>query len=136
MIPHPEVPPRLQDALEDLDPSVVQCAALGLSQQPSAEAIPNLITLLGDEDRLTARLAGDALIAIGTESVPKLIETLENGSQPTKIEATRALAFIGDNNAIPSLFKAWQDGSTMIQYWAEEGLDRMGVGMQFFKPNG
>lgn len=134
VIPHPEVPPRLRDALHDPDPDVRQCAALGLRQQPLAESIPDLIAILNDKDRLLARLVGDALIAHGSEAVPSLIETIENASQPAKIEVVRALALIGDQSAIPALFKAWQEGSAIIQYWAEEGLDRMGVGMQFFTP--
>jgi len=135
VIPYPNVLPRLQRGLYDPDLSVRQCAALGLSQQPAAEAIPDLIILLDDQDRLLARLASDALIASGSQAVPVLIETLENGSQLAKIEAVRALAMIGDKNSIGALFKAWQEGSAIVQYWAEEGLDRMGVGMQFFTPN-
>jgi HEAT repeat protein len=134
VIPHPEVPPRLQEALHDPDLAVRQCAVLGLGQQPSAESIPDLIILLDDQDRLLARLAGDALIAVGEQAVPALSKTLENGSQRTKIEAARVLALIGDPSSIPVLFKAWQEGSAMIQHWVEEGFDRMGVGMQFFQP--
>jgi HEAT repeat protein len=136
VIRHPEVPPRLRDALVDPDTAVRQCAVLGLSKQPITAAIPDLIAILGDEDRLLTRLAGDALIATGNQALPALIATLENGSQPAKIEAARALALIGDQDSIPALFKAWQHGSTLVQYWAEEGLDRLGVGMQFFRPEG
>ena len=136
VIPHPNVLLRLQRGLHDPDLAVRQCAALGLSQQSATEAIPDLIILLDDQDRLLARLASDALIASGSQAVPVLIETLENGSQFAKIEAVRALALIGDKSAIPALFKTWQEGSAIVQHWAEEGLDRMGVGMQFFTPNG
>ena len=135
MIPHPLVPSRLQQGLHDPDLTVRQCAVLGLSQQPSADVILDLIATLNDRDRLLARLAGDALIAVGSDALPALIETLEHGSQPAKIEATRALALIGDKNSIGELFKAWQEGSALIQHWAEEGFDRMGVGMQFFMPD-
>ena len=134
MIPHPGVLPRLRGALQDSESAIRHCAALGLSQQPSKESIPDLIALLGDDDHLLSRLAGDALITNGGDAVPALIEILENGSHPAQIEAIRALALIGDKNSIPALFAAWQDGSAMIQHWAEEGLDRMGVGMQFFTP--
>ena len=60
-IQHPDIPPQLCAALHDSDTSVRQCAALGLSGQPSAAAIADLAALLGDEDRLLARLSGDAL---------------------------------------------------------------------------
>jgi hypothetical protein len=136
VIPHPEIPPRLRKALHDPDAAVRQCAVLGLGQQASSEAIPELIALLDDGDRLLGRLAGDALIACGRTALPALSEALENGTQPAKIEAARALALIGEKDAISVLFKAWQTGSSLVQYWAEEGLDRMGVGMQFFSPDG
>ena len=133
-IQHPEVPARLQSFLGTADPGLRQCAALGLSVQPCQEAIADLIEALEDEDRLLARLAGDALIATGGQALEILIEVLEKGGPAAKIEAARCLALIEDPQAIPALFEAWQDGSPMIQHWAEEGFERMGIGMQFFLP--
>ena len=133
-IPDPEVPPRLRAALQDPDYTVRQCAALGLSQQPDIQSIPDLLERLNDDGRLVARLAADALIAIGGPAVTDLIDTLENGLQPSKIEAARALAVIGDTRAIPVMYAAWEDGSALIRHWVEQGFERMGVGMQFFKP--
>ena len=133
-IPDPQVPACLCKALSDPDYTVRQCAALGLSQQPSVDSIPNLIKTLDDADRLVARLAADALIAIGGPAVTDLIQTLETGSQSSKIEAARALAVIGDARAIPVMFTAWEDGSALIRHWVEHGFERMGVGMQFFQP--
>jgi HEAT repeat protein len=134
-IPDPKVPPRLRAALHDPDYTVRQCAALGLSQQPDIESIPDLIERLNDDDRLVARLAADALIAIGGPTVMDLIDTLENGLQPSKVEAARALAVIGDTRAIPAMYTAWENGSALIRHWVEQGFERMGVGMQFFKPD-
>jgi HEAT repeat protein len=133
-IPDREVPPRLRAALHDPDYTVRQCAALGLSQQPDIESIPDLIERLNDDDRLVARLAADALIAIGGPAVTDLIDTLENGLQPSKVEAARALAVIGDTRAIPAMYAAWETGSALIRHWVEQGFERMGVGIQFFKP--
>jgi hypothetical protein len=64
-----------------------------------------------------------------------LIDTLENGLQPSKVEAARALAVIGDTRAIPAMYTAWENGSALIRHWVEQGFERMGVGMQFFKPD-
>jgi HEAT repeat protein len=133
-IPHPEVPPRLREALQDSDYTIRQCAALGLSQQPDITSIPDLVERLNDDDRLVARLAADALIAIGGPAVTDLIDTLENGPQPSKVEAARALAVIGDTRAIPVMYAAWENGSSLIRHWVEQGFERMGVGMQFFEP--
>ena len=133
-IPDPEVPEKLRGALRDPDYTIRQCAALGLSQQPTAESIPDLIAILNDDDRLVARLAADALIAIGGPTVTDLIDVLENGPPPCQVQSARALAVIGDTRAIPAMFAAWEDGSALIRHWIEEGFERMGVGMQFFLP--
>jgi len=133
-VPNPEVPARLRVALRDPDYTIRQCAALGLSQQPTVDSIPALIETLMDEDRLVARLAADALAAIGGPAVQDLIETLERASRPAQVEAARALAAIGDTRAIPAMFAAWETGSALVRHWVEEGFERMGVGMQFFQP--
>lgn len=133
-IPDPEVPSILRTALGDSDYTIRQCAALGLSQQPNPESIPDLISTLDDDDRLVARLAADALIAIGGPAVTDLIEVLEKGSPASRVESARALAVIGDTRAIPAMFTAWEEGSALIRHWIEQGFERMGVGMKFFKP--
>ena len=133
-ISDPQIPSRLREALRDPDPAVRQCAALGLSQQPDREAIPDLITALNDADRLTARLAADALGAIGEDAVPALLDVMQNGLHLARLEAVRALAAIGDHRSISVLFEALDEDSALIEYWAQQGLERMGVGMTFFKP--
>jgi hypothetical protein len=95
--------PLLLNTINDTDSGVQQCAALALRGQPDAQSIPQLVSLLGAEDRLLSRLAGDALIAIGEEAVPALIEVMDSGPQPAQLEAVRALASIGDTRAIPAL---------------------------------
>jgi len=134
-IHHPKAQQHLQSFLSDPDPEVRKCAALGLRMQPCSEAIRELINMLEDEDRILARVAGDTLIATGSQAVPDLINTLEKGTPAAQIEAARSLALIGDPKAIPALFDALQKGSSLIQYWSEEGFERMGVGMQFFSPD-
>ncbi len=44
------------------------------------------------------------------------------------------LAAIGDPRAVPALYAVLEDDSALLVYWAEQGLERMGVGMIFFKP--
>jgi HEAT repeat protein len=133
-IGEPQVGAHLTRALHDPERSVRHCAALALRAQPWPPAIPDLLVLLGDEDRLLARLAGDALAAAGQAGTPGLLAVLQDGRQPARLEAVRALALLGDTSAIPALFAALDDESALIEYWANEGLERMGVGMAFFKP--
>lgn len=121
-------------ALNDPDCSIRQAAALGLSHQPTPSAIPALVALLGDPDRIMARLASDALSAIGSESVSPLTIALRDEDPSVRIEAARALSKIEDGAAIPALFAALTDPSRMVAYWAEEGLNRQGMGMVFLEP--
>jgi HEAT repeat protein len=129
-----ESTPLLLQALRDPEPEVQQCAALALRRQPNSDAIPQLIQALSASDRLLARLAGDALIAIGEDAVPALIEVIENNPQPARLEAVRALSAIGDTRAIPILIKVLDQDSAIMEHWAGQGLEKMGVGMVFFKP--
>jgi HEAT repeat protein len=128
------VPALLTGALSDSEKSVRWCAGLALRSHPSAQSIPSLLPLLSDADALTRRLAGDALIAIGHAAVPQLLDAMQKAVRVARLEAVRALAKIGDQRSIPALFEALDDGSALVEYWATEGLDKMGVGMVFYRP--
>jgi len=130
----PESTPLLLQALRDPEPEVQQCAALALRRQPNSDAITQLIQALSASDRLLARLAGVALIAIGEDAIPALIRVMENNPQPARLEAVRALSTIGDTRAIPILIKVLDEDSAIMEHWAGQGLEKMGVGMVFFKP--
>lgn len=135
LIVDPQAVNLLLESLSDPDIAVRQCAALALKKQPVPDAIPKLIEAIDDPDQLLSRLATNALIASGAMAVPELVNLLEKGSQHAKGEAARALALIGDKRAIPAMFTEWEKGSSLVQYWIEEGFRRMGVGMTFFNPD-
>jgi HEAT repeat protein len=129
-------PDLIIKALQDEDTSVRQCAALAISQNGDERAVPGLIRLLSDPDSLLARLAANAMVAIGTSAVPALLELLCDGGQVARFEAVRALALIGDPRAIPGLMAVLEEDSALMEYWADEGLRRMGVGMVYYSPSG
>ena len=83
---------------------------------------------------MLARLAGDALAAIGERALPALEETMRSSNPASRGEAARALAKMGIPAVIPILFSAAEDPSSIVQYWVEEGFERLGVGMVYFKP--
>jgi HEAT repeat protein len=130
----PQTSVLLRGLLKDSDLSVRQCAALALREQPTPEAIPDLIELLMEEDTILVRLAGAALIAVGKEAVPALLELYRGSPQKARLEAVRTLAAIGDERAIGTLFEAFQSDSAIMEYWANEGLERLGIGMVYFNP--
>jgi HEAT repeat protein len=131
---HPEVGSLLRTQLKDPDNAVRQCAALALREQPYNNAIPDLVDLLEEQDPILARLAAAALIAAGREAVPALLEVAQNGSRKARLEAIRSLANMGDERAIPALYAAYQENSAIMEYWANEGLEKLGVGIVLFNP--
>jgi HEAT repeat protein len=120
--------------LNDPVPDVRQAAALGLSGHPAETAINPLIRALSDADSMVSGLACNALVEIGKPAVPALLEMSKDVPQMARINAIRALAEIADHSAIPTLMAALEDDSILVQHWAEEGLERLGLNMIYLKP--
>ena len=120
--------------LNDTAPEIRQCAALGLAIKPDESAAESLVRALSDEDSMVGSLAANALVKIGSASVPPLIEAVRNGVQSQRIHALRALAEIKDHRAIPIMMQVMQEDSALLQHWAQEGLERLGLDMVYMKP--
>ena len=120
--------------LKDPAREVRQCAALGLAIKPDESAIEPLVQALSDEDSMVSSLAVNALVKIGGAAVPSLIDTVKSGSQVARVHALRALAEIRDHRAIPVMMKVMGEDSALLQHWAKEGLDRLGLDMVYIKP--
>jgi HEAT repeat protein len=120
--------------LDDSSPEVRQAAALGLCSHPDETAIRPLIQALSDTDMMVSDLARNALVVIGKPAIPSLLEVPNESPQRARINALRAVAEIGDYSAIPALMAALEDDSVMMQHWAEEGLERLGLDMMYLKP--
>ena len=120
--------------LNDPAVEVRQCAALGLSIKPDENAILPLVRALSDEDALVSNLAVKALVRIGKAAVPPLIDNVKSGSQSSRILALRALVEIRDQRAIPVMMQVMNEDSALLQHWAKEGLERLGLDMVYIKP--
>ena len=118
----------------DPAPEVRQCAALGLGNRPDESAAQPLVRALSDEDNMVGSLAANALVKIGKAVVPSLIEVVKNAPQSARIHALRALAEIRDHRAIPILLKVMEEDSALLQHWATEGLNNLGLDMVYIKP--
>ena len=129
-----ETIPELVAALEDESDEVRQAAAMALCHHPRPQAVPALIRALSDPDKMTARLASNALTRIGLEATPTLLDVLKTGTSSARLEAARALAEIKDPRAIPGLMQALETDSALLQYWIGNGLDKLGLGMVYLKP--
>jgi HEAT repeat protein len=120
--------------LDDPAVEIRQAAALGLSNHPDEAAIQPLIQALSDSDALVSNLATHALVSIGALSVSALMDVPAEAPLAARINALRALAEIKDYRAIPTLMAALDQDSALLQYWAEEGLERLGLNMVYVNP--
>lgn len=127
------VEPIIQ-TLMDPDADVRACAVLALSHLKPQEAIDPLVRRLSDDSAYVGRLSADALSQFGHAAVEALIDALEDGDTATRAGAARALSGLQSQEAIPALYKALGDPSAIVTYYAEEALDRMGVGIILFRP--
>jgi HEAT repeat protein len=113
---------------------VRESAAMALCHNPHPAATPQLIMALSDPDRMVATIAGNALIGIGKDTTLELIKVMDHGTPAAKIEAARALSEIRDTRAIPALMAGLDNGSEMIKFWSDQGLENLSVGMVYFNP--
>jgi len=121
--------------LSDSAPEVRQCAALGLGIKADESAISPLVQALSDGDAMTGNLAMNALVKIGKDAVPSLMECVKNKqSRSARILALRALAEIKDHRSIPVMMQVMEEDSVLLQHWAKEGLERLGLDMVYIKP--
>jgi len=132
--PHLQTEWLIPFLLNDSAPEVRQCAALGLGTKADENAIQPLVQALSDADSMVGNLAMNALVKIGKESVPSLIECVKNRSQSARILALRALAEIKDHRAIPVMMQVMDEESVLLQHWAKAGLERLGLDMVYIKP--
>jgi HEAT repeat protein len=125
---------HLITALEDVDPDVRACAVVALSKLKPEEAIEPLVARLSDRSAYVARLTADGLAQFGQLAVDTLISTLEDGDTAARAGAARALGAIRPEEAIPALYQALDDPSAFVTYYANEALEKMGLGIVLFCP--
>ncbi len=121
-------------ALEDADPDVRACAVVALAKLRPVEAVGPLTAHLSDPSAYVARLTADALARFGPAAADALITALEEGDTAARAGAARALRTIEAEEAIPALYAALDDPSAIVTHYAQEALERMGVGLLLFRP--
>ncbi len=92
--------------------------------EPLPDTIPGLVELLGREHDPNRNAAIDALVELGEESVPALLEALED--EDAQDGATHALARIG-LPAVPSLVEALGSEEYWVRYGAITALGEIGA---------
>lgn len=122
-------------ALGDSDAEVRAAAVLALAAHPDEAGMASLVRTLSDEDNLVAVLAVNALVKIGDVATPLLIEAFDGATRRGCIQIMRALAELRDSRGIKLMMTAMDEDSAALQYWAQQGLERLGLNMVYMKPD-
>lgn len=92
-----------------------------------ANAVPDLVQALRDEDTGIRRAAARALGWLGEEdAVPDLLNALEDDNPSVRRDTAGALGKISDVRAIPGLIKVLQDKQETVRYAAAWALGQIG----------
>jgi phycocyanobilin lyase subunit beta len=120
----PDLLEILLRAIDEADSSTRMVAAVEkLAQAGLAAAVPNLIAVLGYNNPGAAVAAVDGLIAIGKPAVSPLLELLDGYNYGARAWALRALAGIGDPQALDLLLDAAKnDFALSVRRAAARGL--------------
>jgi HEAT repeat protein len=84
--------------------------------------IPSLLVALRDEGRGAAGTLKD----LGTPSIPGLLNALDNGGQTARFGSAWALGWIKDSSAVPGLLEALNDPEQTVQIKAIKALGIIG----------
>ncbi len=95
----------------DRDGAVKSAAAEALGRIGDSKAVPALIKLFKDTSKIVRETAGTALLYIGEESIPALIETLKDPHFVVRCHGVRAL---GGMTTDYQMGKAWTTDSRVV----------------------
>lgn len=105
---------------------VKEAGAEALGQLGGVTAVAPLIGALHAEHDVLGRVVAHALVCVGTEAVPALIDALNDPDVFVRRHAAEALAEIGDLRAIDPLLRAVEDADVTVRWKAARGLARLG----------
>jgi hypothetical protein len=88
----------------------------------SNQEIPSLVDELTCDNLIICQKARRALVEIGHDAVPYLIQALKSKKEWVRWEATKALGQIGDSSAAEALVRALEDRQFDVRWLAAEGL--------------
>jgi len=137
----PELAPRYQgkplsfwmDQSKDADPKYRRGAveALGAHARRNKQLIPVVVGILNhDEDDSVGSTAAQALLELGKEGVPLLVDVLKDKSSRGRLQAARTLGWIGAGTraeAVPILSQTLQEEDWTLRRDSIGALAQMGA---------
>ncbi len=106
--------------------SVRAFAVEALGNTGHKAVLPPLINAL-DDNYNVCHTAVDALIRIGTDAVPALIQAMSDGDDYVRLGASAALIRIGNPTAVPALIELLDIEDIMVRCYATSVLEQIGT---------
>jgi len=125
----PDAVPALRVHAEIMEEAQQALAMLGGTSMALQEAVRMLAeqSLWGVLCRaLTSDLVRDAIVQLGSNAVPALMEALCDNNPKIRSAACTALGQIGDNTAVPKLIKCLNDNAIYVRIAACTALGQIG----------
>lgn len=117
--------PHLLPALNDAHPAVRVQAARALGRLRAASAVPALVSALRYHDEELASQVRQALMQIGPQTMPALLEGARSPDAWVRWHALRALGELNDLHALPALVEALADSDYAVAWMAARALAPM-----------
>lgn len=122
---------QIVQALSDSNPEVRSEPAKCLGQNREKSAVKFLLDSLGDyfpEVRMNAAESLGIILshAKNGKSPRPLIERLRDSNELVRVETADSLGAIGDQGALPGLWKATRDKSSLVRSYASSSIGEMG----------
>ncbi|HZR46618.1 MAG TPA: HEAT repeat domain-containing protein, partial [Candidatus Manganitrophaceae bacterium] len=118
---------QLLEVIRGLPPQARAAGAAALGRSKNKEAVPLLITLIGDSDGTLRMYAAEAMGEIpAPELFAPLSKAIADADPAVRGAAATSLGKQGDPKAVPLLTQALQDSDAIVRVSAAEGLQRLG----------
>jgi HEAT repeat protein len=118
---------RLVDVIGDTDWRVRRAAVQGLTKRSAPEAIQALLKSVREDHGNLGVLnsALQVLAMVDVETLPSLIEFLDDPDPDLRMQAALAIGEQRDKRGVPSLLKALQDENKNVRFHAIEALGKL-----------
>jgi HEAT repeat protein len=126
--PGPEAFAALLEALGDLDAQADEAIIVALVQQPAADLVPRLVTILRESHATRRNAALSALIEIGAHTPHILLAALRDPGTEVRLHVAEILGDLRDPGATTALLERLSDPQELsnVRHTAAQALGKIG----------
>ncbi|WP_406677508.1 HEAT repeat domain-containing protein [Moorella sp. ACPs] len=115
-------------AMGDRDEGVQMAATAALIRLRDRRCLEPLLTALAEPRRWPPARVAEVLLALGTDSIPPLLDLLGRGPEDVAIRVINILGSFNDERVLPALERCLEDESVAVRRAAAMALGETGCG--------